>query len=281
MSGMDNYSLALKSNGTLWGWGGNNGGQLLQVNGTPIGVPTQLAADQDWRAFAAGLGHSLALHANGDVCGVGTNASGELGNGTFSSVSPDYDCQVAKALPLRFLDFSGQLQDQRALLNWITAEELNTLDFDVERSVDGQHYQSIGALPAKNLPGTHSYFFIDNNLPSIFTNLYYRLKQRDLDGRFSYSSVVLLKTASSITDRITIYPNPVHSSLQLNIQSDRRQAMQWRITDAAGKLLLQGQRELIAGNQQWGLELSKLPTGLYFLQVAMDGQQLNRRFLKQ
>jgi hypothetical protein len=212
---------------------------------------------------------------------VGTNASGELGTGSFTSVSPDYDCQVAKALPLRFLEFSGQLQVQRALLSWTTADEINTLDFEVERSLDGQAYQAIGTVPAKNLPGTHSYFYTDNNLPSIPANLYYRLKQRDQDGRFSYSSVVLLKTTVSITDRIMIYPNPVHSRLQLNIQSDRRQPMQWRITDAAGKLLLQGQRELIAGNQQWGLELSKLQPGLYFLQVTLDGQQFNKRFLKQ
>jgi alpha-tubulin suppressor-like RCC1 family protein len=280
LSGMDNYSIALKTNGSLWGWGGNNGGQLLQVNSTPIGVPTQLSVDQDWIAFAAGLGHSLALHANGDVCGVGTNASGELGTGSFTSVSPDYDCQVAKALPLRFLDFSGQLQEQRALLSWTTADEINTLDFEVERSLDGQAYQAIGAIPAKNLPGTHSYFFTDNNLPSIPTNLYYRLKQRDQDGRFSFSSVVLLKTMASTTDRILIYPNPVANLLQMNIQSDRRQPMSWQITDAAGKLIMRGQRELIAGNQQWGLELGTLPAGLYFLRVTMGGQQINKRFLK-
>jgi alpha-tubulin suppressor-like RCC1 family protein len=84
------HSLGLQADGTLWAWGDNSSGQLGDASfGTSVGIPNQVvnftpptpAFNSSWVAIAAGLGHSLALQANGTLWAWGSNLSGQLGNG--------------------------------------------------------------------------------------------------------------------------------------------------------------------------------------------------------
>jgi len=86
ISTRENFTLALKTNGSLWGWGDNGEGELgsiypkifqpilLDTNGTNITI---------WDDMSAGGNHSVALGNDGSIWSWGKNASGELGDGTF------------------------------------------------------------------------------------------------------------------------------------------------------------------------------------------------------
>lgn len=76
------HSLALKSDGTLWAWGGNYYGQI--GDGTTIGrtQPVQVSILSNVVAIAAGWNQSLAIKSDGTVGAWGYNGSGELGDGT-------------------------------------------------------------------------------------------------------------------------------------------------------------------------------------------------------
>ncbi len=83
------FSLAIKTNGTLWSWGLNNLGQL--GNGTIINtnLPNQVGTATNWSKIDAGNQHSLAIDSSGVLYGWGDNTFGQLGNGTnISSLSP-------------------------------------------------------------------------------------------------------------------------------------------------------------------------------------------------
>ncbi len=87
------HTVALKRNGSIWGWGANVTGQLGDGSTTTRAVPTLLTAPAaiagNMIAVAAGGGHSLALKANGEIYGWGDNGVGQLGNGTLvSSLAP-------------------------------------------------------------------------------------------------------------------------------------------------------------------------------------------------
>jgi alpha-tubulin suppressor-like RCC1 family protein len=89
VTGGGNFSLARKSDGSVWGWGDNGYGQLANGSTTPFGglaKPTK-ANLQSVTAIAAGDQHTLALKSDGTVWAAGSNHWGQLGTGTFKDSS--------------------------------------------------------------------------------------------------------------------------------------------------------------------------------------------------
>ena len=82
VSGGLDYTIAIKSDGTLWAWGNNTYGQL--GDGTTIDklTPVQIGTSSDWTDISCGLNHNMALKANGTLWSWGRNLYGQLGDGT-------------------------------------------------------------------------------------------------------------------------------------------------------------------------------------------------------
>ena len=77
-----NHTIALKTDGTLWAWGQNNGGQLGNGTNTNQNNPVQIGTANNWSQISAGRYHSLAIKTDGTLWAWGFNADGELGDGT-------------------------------------------------------------------------------------------------------------------------------------------------------------------------------------------------------
>ena len=90
VSAGNRFSLALKTNGTLWSWGWNFTGQLGNGLNTPdLNLPAQVGTATDWQKIDAGDQHSLAIKTTGTLWAWGNNTSGQLGDGTnTTSLSP-------------------------------------------------------------------------------------------------------------------------------------------------------------------------------------------------
>ncbi|WP_293889705.1 hypothetical protein [Flavobacterium sp.] len=90
VSAGQNFTLAIKSDGTLWGWGQNSNllglglGNLANQN-----LPTQIGNANDWLTVSAGTIHSLAVKTNGTLWSWGNGQFGQLGNGVFNSATPN------------------------------------------------------------------------------------------------------------------------------------------------------------------------------------------------
>jgi alpha-tubulin suppressor-like RCC1 family protein len=83
------FTVALRSNGTLWAWGDNSNGQLGDGSILPHGLPAQVGSAGNWRALATGLSHVVALRSDGTLWSWGDNSSGQLGdNSTTASPAP-------------------------------------------------------------------------------------------------------------------------------------------------------------------------------------------------
>lgn len=112
-----------------------------------------------------------------------------------------------QVLPVRLLEFIAWEASNTVMLRWKTTAEINNDYFDVERSANGTYWQAIGKVKGKNSPGIYQYDFADAN-PLAGAN-YYRLQQRDFDGKYSYSAVRLVKVATILLSKI--YPNPAQN----------------------------------------------------------------------
>lgn len=78
----DDFTLALKDDGTVWAWGNNDKGQLGNGTTTASAIPVQVSLLSGISAIAAGFDHALALQDNGNVWAWGNNDTGQLGDGT-------------------------------------------------------------------------------------------------------------------------------------------------------------------------------------------------------
>jgi hypothetical protein len=188
---------------------------------------------------------------------------------------------VSSALPLHLLEFEGRTSDAIGLLNWKTADELNTHSFDVERSTDGKTYSVIGNVTAFNTPGNHAYHYTDNNISSLTTSvIYYRIKQIDIDGHFTYSRIIALPINKN-KNILLFYPNPVVNEANLTLTVNARQLVQGRIIDNAGKIVQQQQWNLSPGSTSVSLNLGTLANGIYYLELKGETFNERRQFVKQ
>ena len=181
-------------------------------------------------------------------------------------------------VPLTWLSFTAVVKQNNVLLSWATANESNTDYFEIERSVDGKNFITIGTQKANNLYSLQNdYSFLDTSAAeanSIF--LYYRLKQTDKDSRVSYSNIIPVnfRKEQSI---ITVYPNPVQNKI-INLQFINKPTGIYTIhlLNTAGQMLFNKQFFHNQNSNLESIELDKkIVNAIYFLEIAEPGN-INR-----
>ena len=120
-------------------------------------------------------------------------------------------------LPVEFTYFTTQTEREGVMLKWQTATEENNDYFQVEHSTDGRNFAILGQIKGKGTTQDLSdYTFLDEK-PALGVN-YYRLKQVDYDGAFEYSEIAVTQFGGESTT-VTMYPNPIHDQLTLNLST--------------------------------------------------------------
>ena len=158
------------------------------------------------------------------------------------------------ALPVSFSSFLVRPEPTGNALFWETVSELNNKGFEVERSFDAEHFEQIGFVKGmKNSKVKQSYAFYDKQLLSA----YYRLKQIDLDGKFTYSSAVFAHRWES---GYSMGPNPFDAYIELlDLQGNEHVTL----LDLQGNVLMQANAE----GSILKLETEKVKSGLYVLKI--------------
>ena len=172
------------------------------------------------------------------------------------------------ALPVTLVNFNATYNNGSVDLAWTTASEINNNYFDIERAVNGYNWESIGQAEGHGTSMvTNNYFFTDN-LEGVVPEgtLYYRLKQVDYNGNFTYSIIRPVNFSSSIPD-LAIYPNPSGNTLNVSWNNTSNDPTTLRLMNITGITLYQ---EIIpgVGKMQRQLDISSYANGTYLLQVA-------------
>lgn len=146
-------------------------------------------------------------------------------------------------LPIDLVSFTGELFNDDARLTWVTVNEFNMQNYVLERSVDmGKSFSSVAILPVEgnNKVGKTTYRHTDEKVRALKAEkIFYRLKMREVSGKYKYSNVVSIHVDSKIArGMIDAYPNPVSgSTLFVRMPAETNQAISLIVTDMAGKTL--------------------------------------------
>jgi hypothetical protein len=177
-------------------------------------------------------------------------------------------------LPLTWLFVKGVLQEGSAIISWSTADESNTDRFIVEHSHDGAHYAAIGEVAAKGNSAINNYNYTHDQVTTGFN--YYRIKQVDIDGRYTYSKVIPLLYRSNNTT-IVVGPNPAQNVLHVILpKTGMLQKLEVYSQDGA-KLM---QQTVTNAGPVIVLNIQHLPAGVYFLTLTAKDKTETARFIK-
>jgi hypothetical protein len=184
--------------------------------------------------------------------------------GTFSPFAIGGD---ASPLPVQLLHFEATLQNKHALLSWSTSSETNNSGFEIMKSSDGANWNPIGFVSgAGNSVETQVYQFVDFNFNTL---AYYKLKQVDFDGNFSYSPIRMLHSnaGNGIAD-VKLYPNPNNGSFTVHVEGNAT----FELLDAKGA-------RIQAGNMTQSRTFSQLAAGMYLLKLNCNGQVITNKII--
>ncbi|MBK8494537.1 MAG: T9SS type A sorting domain-containing protein [Chitinophagaceae bacterium] len=297
-STFQNGDLCILGNGDIYALANNGGGVTQIFIGKPTGSTTTLTKKWD-------LVNDADAPFTGSVNGVAFDPFGSLyistADGLYyinqSTVKstipiPTVQCVLVRSqtglqdlasnyfpefttLPVTLLSFSGTYKNDITSLTWKSENEINFSHFEIERSSDGVNYINIGSKTP--VPGNGSasvYQFADNLSAVSGTVFYYRLKMIDIDHKFKYSNVILVRKDVKNTAGISLSPNPVvNKTATLRITSAVAGKIDIRIVDLAGKVVLQQQNMVNPGTNSISLNnLDRVQKGMYILQINNNNE---------
>ena len=167
------------------------------------------------------------------ACGPNSFALADCGGNPGTQIINDnFDCSAA-SLPVELISFTGQKQQQSALLEWHTATEINNKGFEVQKTTDNQQveWQTIGFVGGAGTTEEEQFYDFVDDAPANGNN-YYRLKQIDLsseqgglDEQFEYTNIVVVHFDNGSSDdvlpslQMALYPNPTQHFLNVEIEN--------------------------------------------------------------
>ena len=169
-------------------------------------------------------------------------------------------------LPIELIFFKALCINGLTELYWSTATENNNDFFTIEKSRDGLNFEVLANISgAGNSTQVLQYEFVDQSANEVDI-LYYRLKQTDYNGSYTYSEIVSVDCISEIADRLSVYPNPGKHELTIQYASNSSEKTSFSILNSNGILVLRGMV-----NKLETINTDHLAPGLYLV-VLENGE---------
>ncbi|AXY76555.1 hypothetical protein D3H65_22270 [Paraflavitalea soli] len=181
-------------------------------------------------------------------------------------------------LPIKLQQFTGTIQDKKVILKWTVDQDDPAGSFTIQRSANGQDFESLHQQPVTNQAGTHTYTFTDQTL--LPGTSYYRLAIRERDHT-DYSKTVTIKAALPALTIKRLYPIPVTKRLLLELVAEKAQPITIDIITSGGMLIQRTARQITNGINYLNVPVAQLATGMYYVRINCAGNEpLIRAFNK-
>ena len=182
------------------------------------------------------------------------------------------------ALPVNWLTFTAtKNQDKTVMLQWSTTNEINNNYYEIEKSIDGSNFNYIGKIDAGNTTAVQQYLFKD--VKPYAADNFYRLKQVDKDGHFSYSKIVKVNI-NEADGHFIVYPNPAINKSTVRVLHETKQ-LTIQLADASGKLVYKSFAWSVKSGEEFEIPVKGLSKGLYILMLSTEKGTTNEKVIVQ
>lgn len=239
---------------------------FFSLGGSPLGSDLRLLIDRNGDGFADNDITPIA----GSVLNNIVNFSGvNFQNGDRFTLG---NANGSTPLPIELSSFDAKAHLNSVLITWITVSEVNNDFFTIERSQNGLDWDAIKTTDGAGTSfEINSYEEIDKN-PFQGTS-YYRLKQTDLDGQYSYSKISLVNVFGK--NKIHIFPNPTNGTFK--IISRNIDIKKIKLLNGIGQHI---DVSISSEAEEIVIDASNVPNGFYILQINDDSLNQSIRFIK-
>ncbi|MEL6651693.1 MAG: T9SS type A sorting domain-containing protein [Bacteroidota bacterium] len=182
----------------------------------------------------------------------------------------------SSAFPVEWLYFNAEaVSSSAAELTWATATESNNDFFQIEKSVDGELFEVIARVQAVgNSATTQEYDYLDKDF--VANKVFYRLKQVDVDGKFTYAEVVEVNFDPALNElQFDLFPNPATTEVTLKALQSMEGTYRVSIVDATGRKVWEGVYKEDATSLV--MPVQRFAEGIYA--VYMVGPRLGSNYL--
>jgi len=233
----------------------------------------------------------IGIFKNTDGCGNALSATptsqtitGRYTHGTYgyaiqsdiSSFSTFYFMSTSATLPANVITFKATAVGDDAKLQWTVEDQQNVERYVIERSNNGINFTAVGSIDAKGSANEKiDYHFTDINAASFASTVYYRIKIADKDGSAKYTNVQSVSFENFTRAFVSVQPNPVVNNATVLVTSTTEEMAQLRITDNTGRIVISRNIRLIKGRNTLELNVSGLPSGLYYVDIT--GKNINQK----
>jgi len=184
-------------------------------------------------------------------------------------------------LPVELSLFTARINGTKILLNWRTETEVRNYGFDIERSSDGIEFYKLDFIEGhgnSNSPKLYSYI---DPADGFTGKVYYRLKQIDTDGTFSYSKIISVDLGAPVTyELFQNYPNPFNPVTTIRYQIPEKTMVSIKVFSSIGEqvaLLVNEEKE--PGYYELNFNAQNLASGLYIYNISASGFNTSKKML--
>lgn len=234
--------------GTEDGGSGNFAKDVTLVRDRVITAPNETYTLSEWLSFAQDMTDSIGAHSMQLV-----------------------------TLPVDLVYFKGVPSDGFHRLEWLTAFEENHAYFEVEESLDGSHFKTIGQRHSEGgLGNGNKYEFLVIDPP---LKAYYRLRQVDHDGHFTYSKVIALERLN-IPLQLQVFPIPATTHVNLRMEVNEQTPMHLAVYNLAGQRLHFEEQVLETGINYARFPIQRYLSGVYVLEITTAHRIFRTKLIK-
>lgn len=197
----------------------------------------------------------------------------------YSGSNCTYTIRASNALPLRvsLKSFTGLIKPNSNLIQWVSLQEVNNLYYEIERSINGATFQSIGRVNGKGDSDSETQYSFEDEFP--VEKAYYRLKDVDIDQRVSYSKIIELSRSTKPYLKLSVQ-NPVQSQVNIFITKNFDSNADLMIVDMLGNIVIKNRFYLREGLSNVKQDIDKLPQGNYLVKLTSNNLVATGSFIK-
>jgi hypothetical protein len=183
---------------------------------------------------------------------------------------------LSSPLPIELISFEVFKSGTGVRAEWKTATEVNNDYFTLERSSDGTIFEPVETIQGGGTSSTPLFYSCLDKHPYSGIS-YYRLRQNDFDGRFTYSDLRTIKTDHSITG--ILYPNPAKASYPVTVELPAEELVSILVMDASGKIIID---EMVNGLNESKYSFNQIDNaGIYLVRIITPSTTFSLRLVVQ